>query len=71
MLKQKYDEASASAGVEGEKEPPESNEYPVVRKKFRVTIDVAATLAAAENCSPLLRARAPHSGAYGTTAGPT
>ena len=35
-----------SAGVEGEKEPPASIEYPVVRKKFRVTIDVEATLAA-------------------------
>jgi hypothetical protein len=33
-----------SAGVEREKEPSTSIEYPVVRKKFRVTIDVEATL---------------------------
>jgi hypothetical protein len=33
-----------SAGVEPEKEPPTSIEYPVVRKKFRITIDVEATL---------------------------
>jgi hypothetical protein len=33
-----------SAGVERKKEPPTSIEYPVVRKKFRVTIDVEATL---------------------------
>ena len=46
MLEQKYGEASASARVEGAKEPPESIEYPIVRKKFRVTIDVEATLAA-------------------------
>lgn len=46
MLEQRYDEASASAGVKGEKEPLESIEYPIVRKKFRVTIDVEATLAA-------------------------
>jgi hypothetical protein len=35
-----------SAGVERQKEPTTSIEYPVVRKKFRVTIDVEATLAA-------------------------
>jgi hypothetical protein len=46
LLEQKYDDASGRAGVEGEKEPPESIEYPIVRKKFRVTIDVEATLAA-------------------------
>lgn len=46
MLEQKYYEASPSAGVEGEKDPSESIEYPIVRKKFRVTIDVEATLAA-------------------------
>lgn len=46
MLEQRYDEASPSAGVAGAKEPPESIEYPIVRKKFRVTIDVEATLAA-------------------------
>lgn len=46
MLEQKYDEASPFAGVEGEKEPLESIEYPIVRKKFRITIDVEATLAA-------------------------
>ena len=59
MLEQKYDEASASARVEGEKEPPESIEYPVVRKKFRITIDVEATLAAGPRggeLPPLLRA---------------
>src|SRR5215216_1944053 len=33
-----------SAGVERAKEPPTSIEYPVVRKRFRVTIDVEATL---------------------------
>ena len=46
VLEQKYEEASASARVEVEKELPESIEYPIVRKKFRVTIDVEATLAA-------------------------
>src|SRR5918998_683099 len=46
MLEQKYDEASPSAGVEGEKDSSESIEYPIVRKKFRVSIDVEATLAA-------------------------
>ena len=35
-----------AAGVEEEMEPPASIEYPVVRKKFRVTIDVEAALAA-------------------------
>jgi hypothetical protein len=33
-----------SAGIEREKGPPPSIEYPVVRKKFRLTIDVEATL---------------------------
>ena len=33
-----------SAGLEREKEPPTSIEYPVVRKRFRGTIDVEATL---------------------------
>ena len=46
MLEQRYEEASASARVEGEKDPSESIEYPIVRKRFRVTIDVEATLAA-------------------------
>jgi hypothetical protein len=41
-----YSNANPPAGVEGEKEPPKSIEYPIVRKKFRVTIDVEATLAA-------------------------
>ena len=35
-----------STGLKLENEPPESIDYPVVRKKFRVTIDVEATLAA-------------------------
>ncbi len=35
-----------STGLELENEPPESIDYPVVRKKFRVTIDVEATLSA-------------------------
>jgi hypothetical protein len=46
VLEQRYEEASASARVEGEKDPSESIEYPIVRKRFRVTIDVEATLAA-------------------------
>lgn len=33
-----------SAGTERQMEPPASIEYPVVRKKFRITIDVEATL---------------------------
>ena len=37
-------ENNDGAGIEREKEPPPSIEYPVVRKKFRVTIDVEATL---------------------------
>lgn len=35
-----------STALELENEPPESIDYPVVRKKFRVTIDVEAILAA-------------------------
>ncbi len=35
-----------STGLKLENEPPESIDYPLVRKKFRVTIDVEATLAA-------------------------
>ena len=46
MLEQKYEEASSSARGEGAQESPESIEYPIVRKKFRVTIDVEGTLAA-------------------------
>jgi hypothetical protein len=45
-LEEKRDNANVSAGVQGEQELPESIEYPVVRKTFRVTIDVEATLAA-------------------------
>ena len=45
-MEQRYEEASASARVEGEKDPSEPIEYPIVRKRFRVTIDVEATLAA-------------------------
>jgi hypothetical protein len=41
-----FPNASGRVGVEGGQVPPESIEYPVVRKKFRVTIDVEATLAA-------------------------
>ena len=37
---------NAHAGIEGEMEPPTTIEYPVVRKKFRVTIDVEVTLTA-------------------------
>lgn len=44
MSEEEYDNAKASADVKGEKEPPKSIEYPVVRKKFRVTIEVEATL---------------------------
>jgi hypothetical protein len=33
-----------STGLKLENEPPVSIEYPVVRRKFRVTIDVEATL---------------------------
>ena len=33
-------------GLKLENEPPESIDYPVVRKKFRITIDVEAILAA-------------------------
>jgi len=36
---------SYTMGLELENEPLESIDYPVVRKKFRVTIDVEATLA--------------------------
>ncbi len=36
-----------SMGLELEDGPPEPVDYPVVRKKFRVTIDVEATLASA------------------------
>jgi hypothetical protein len=35
-----------STGLKLENEVAESTDYPVVRKKFRVTIDVEATLAA-------------------------
>ncbi len=45
-MEEKRDNANVSAGVQGEQELPESIEYPVVRKTFRVTIDVEATLAA-------------------------
>jgi hypothetical protein len=36
--------AKDGTGLMGENELPESIDYPVVRKKFRVTIDVKATL---------------------------
>ena len=40
------EQPNAHVGVEGEMESPTIIEYPVVRKKFRVTIDVEATLTA-------------------------
>ena len=62
MLEQRYEEASASARAEGEKDPSESIEYPIVRKRFRVTIDVEATLAAGPRGGELPPApeRVPH-----------
>ena len=40
------EQPNAHVGAEGEMESPTTIEYPVVRKKFRVTIDLEATLTA-------------------------
>jgi hypothetical protein len=55
-----------------ENEPSEFVETPVLRKKFRVTIDVEATLASGPQGETLLPSPedVPNRGTYGATAGP-